>query len=105
TTFSGLDSRTSTLSFGSVTGIEVVTTGMVIKKMINSTSITSTSGVVLMVAMTASSSPPEEPRFMAIGSGLASRRQDHRVQLVAESAHVVHHTLVAPHEPVVAQHR
>jgi hypothetical protein len=36
-------------SFGSWTGIDVVTTGMVIRKMISRTSMTSTSGVVLIV--------------------------------------------------------
>ena len=37
-------------SCGSATGIVCVTTGMVIRKMISSTSMTSTSGVVLIVA-------------------------------------------------------
>ena len=44
--------------------MEVVTTGMVIKKMISSTSMTSTSGVVLMADMTASSPSSLEPTFM-----------------------------------------
>jgi hypothetical protein len=39
---------------------------MVIKKMINITSITSTRGVVLMADMTASSSPSGLPTFMDI---------------------------------------
>ena len=44
---------------------DVVTTGMVIKKMIKSTNITSTSGVVLMV-LSSSSSPSLGPKFMAM---------------------------------------
>jgi hypothetical protein len=51
TRFSGLVSDLDGL-LGSSTGTEVVTTGMVIRKMISSTSITSTSGVVLIAAMT-----------------------------------------------------
>src|SRR5438270_8467810 len=53
--FSGLVSRISTRSLGSCTGIDVVTTGIVIRKMISSTNITSTRGVVLMAEMTSSS--------------------------------------------------
>jgi hypothetical protein len=64
--FSGLVSRTSLRSFGRTTGIDVVTTGMVIRKMISSTSITSTSGVVLIVETTSSSSPSSEPTFIAM---------------------------------------
>ena len=44
------------VSFGSVSGTVCVTTGIVIRKMISSTSITSTSGVVLIVETTSSSS-------------------------------------------------
>ncbi len=57
--FSGLVWRGRLTSFGSDSGTVCVTTGMVIKKMISSTSITSTSGVVLMLAMTSSSSLPD----------------------------------------------
>ena len=64
--FSGLVSRISLRSFGSWTGIDVVTTGIVIRKMISSTSITSTSGVVLMVETTSSSSPAAGPTLIAI---------------------------------------
>ena len=65
--FSGLLSRTSTRSLGKESLMEVVTTGMVIRKMINNTSITSTRGVVLMADMTASSpSSSLEPTFMDI---------------------------------------
>src|SRR5512140_1302010 len=112
--FSGLVSRTSTRSLGRTTGIEVVTTGMVIRKMISSTSITSTRGVVLMVEMTSSSSPPDGPTAIDMKSsgtagrrlrGLPGRAQDHGVEFLAELAHLVHHGLVAPGQPVVAQHR
>ncbi len=65
TMFSGLVSRTSTRSLGSCTGTDVVTTGMVIRKMMRSTSITSTRGVVLMSEMTLSSSS-EDPTVMAM---------------------------------------
>ncbi len=64
--FSGFVSRISLRSFGSVTGIDVVTTGIVMRKMISSTSITSTSGVVLMVETTWSSSPEAGPTLMAM---------------------------------------
>src|SRR3954469_14277590 len=101
--FSGLVSRTSTRSLGSCTGIEVVTTGIVIRKMISSTSITSTSGVVLMVEMTSSSDAGPTAIAMAnapVGGrgrsgGLAGRTDDDGVQLVGEFAHFVHHGLVA----------
>src|SRR5512143_2767967 len=107
TMFSGLVSRISLRSFGSWTGIEVVTTGTVIRKMISSTSITSTSGVVLMVETTSSSSAAE-PTFIAMMSSLGGRlrrREKHRVQIGAETAHLLHRRLVAADEPVVAEHR
>src|SRR4030095_13416052 len=106
TMFSGFVSRTSLRSFGSSTGIEVVTTGIVIRKMISSTSITSTSGVVLIADTTSSSSA--WPTFIAMASRPRCdlrARQQHRVQLGAEAAHLLHHRLVAADEPVVAQHR
>ena len=68
--FSGLVSRTSMRCFGSSTWIDVVTTGIVIRKMISSTSITSTSGVVLIAETTSSSSPSAGPTFIAMASGL-----------------------------------
>src|SRR6185436_13628666 len=105
--FSGLVSRTSFCSFGSVTGIDVVTTGIVIRKMIRSTSMTSTSGVVLIVETTSSSSP--SPTFIAMASapgGVRLRRgEQHRVQVGAERAHALHRGLVAADQPVVAEHR
>src|ERR1035437_1583853 len=67
-TFSGLVSRISTRSLGKESLMEVVTTGIVIKKMISNTNITSTRGVVLIVDMTASSPSSLEPTFMDIVS-------------------------------------
>src|SRR5438045_6111415 len=108
TMFSGLLSRTSLTSFGSWTGIDIVTTGIVIRKMISSTSITSTRGVVLMVETT-SSSPSGEPTFIATAlspddDGFWRRAQQYGVQIRAETAHALHRGLVAAHEPVVAEH-
>src|ERR1035437_3930775 len=106
--FSGLVSRISTRSLGSESLIEVVTTGMVMRKMMSSTSITSTRGVVLMADMTASSpSSSLEPTFMDMGaafSGFLDRAQYHGVQVLAEGAHVVHDGFVASHQPVVSEH-
>ena len=66
--FSGLVCVGRLRSFGSSSCTLCVTTGMVIRKMISSTSITSTSGVVLMVAFISSSSPSALARFMAMAS-------------------------------------
>src|SRR4051812_25266960 len=108
-TFSGFVSRMSTRSFGRVTGTDVVTTGMVIRKMISSTSITSTRGVVLMADMTSSSSPEAGPTAIAMARprlrGLAGGTHDHGIQLVGELAHFVHDGLVAARQVVVRQHR
>src|SRR6516164_1630783 len=49
--FSGLVWVGMLTAFGSCTGTVLVITGMVIRKMMSSTSITSTSGVVLMLAI------------------------------------------------------
>src|SRR4051812_16994549 len=76
--FSGLVCRAMLVSFGSVTGTVCATTGMVMRKMINSTSITSTNGVVLM-AETTSSSSLDDPTVMAMAEllgGSACRRAD-----------------------------
>src|SRR5512133_46247 len=105
---SGLASRTSTRSLGRASLIDVVTTGMVIRKMISSTSIPSTNGVVLLADMAASSpSSLPAPTFKDMvdaRSGLADRAQHHGVQFTAEGAHVVHDRLVATHQPVVGEH-
>src|ERR1700730_16831779 len=110
--FSGLVSRISLRSFGSVTGMEVVTTGIVIRKMMSKTSITSTSGVVLIAETTSSSSPSLGPTLIAMIylSTLHRRRfhgdtEQHRMQVRAEPSHAIHCRLVAAAQPVVAEHR
>src|SRR5262249_36991453 len=108
TMFSGLVSRTSFLSFGNCTGIDVVTTGIVIRKMIKRTSITSTRGVVLMAETISSSSPPAEPTFIAMALALVGgsrSAQENCVQVRAETADLVHGGLVATDQPVVPEHR
>src|SRR5665213_3164074 len=104
--FSGLVARTSLRSFGNCTGTELRTTGTVIRKMIKSTIITSTSGVVLMVEI-GSSSSPDEPTFidMVLRPRRCLRcRQQHRMQVGGEAAHALHRGLVAANQPVVAEH-
>src|SRR5438477_2314272 len=64
--FSGLVWRAMLLSLGRFSATVCVTTGMVIRKMISSTSITSTSGVVLMLETTSSSPPLSLPTFIAM---------------------------------------
>src|SRR5687768_18238717 len=104
--FSGFVSRTSTVSFGSVTGIDGATTGTVIRKMISSTSITSTSGVVLIAETTSSSSSSAAPTVIAMALCLRGGvRQQHRVEVRAEAAHLLHRGLVAANQPVVPKHR
>src|SRR5207248_5801176 len=78
---SGLGCVGMLTAFGNVTFTVFVITGMVMRKMMSSTSITSTSGVVLMVAITLTSPPPPEPTLMAMASppsagvSLADRRR------------------------------
>src|SRR5215831_16182498 len=108
--FSGLVSRISFRSFGSWTGIDVLTTGIVIRKMISSTSMMSTSGVVLIVEITLSSSPSGDPTFIAMaltpgGCRLRRTAEQHGVQVGAEGANPIHRRLVAANEPVVSEHR
>src|ERR1043165_7579179 len=107
--FSGFVSRTSLRSLGSCTGIDVVTTGIVIRKMISSTSMTSTSGVVLIVETTSSSSPSAEPTFIAMIALLLHvrglrRRQQARMQMGPEPSALLHRILVPADEPVVPEH-
>ena len=67
TMFSGLVCVGRLRSLGRSSLIVCVTTGMVMRKMISNTSITSTSGVVLMVEVIwSSSSPSAAPTCMAI---------------------------------------
>src|SRR5262245_48598188 len=111
--FSGLVCVGTLRSLGNVSWIDCVTTGMVIRKMISSTSITSTSGVVLMVEFICSSSSSADVRAIAMvdsrkrkGLQLTSAlaRQQHVVQVAGERAHALHHQLVAADQPVVAHH-
>src|SRR5271155_1620085 len=106
TIFCGLVWVTWLRSFGSTSGTVCVTTGMVIRKMISSTNITSTSGVVLM-ADTTSSSPSEGPTLIAMVSDLgadAAAGQQHAVQVAGEVAYPFQRPLVAGDQEVVAQH-
>src|SRR6476660_4373472 len=52
--------------FGRFTGTTFTITGMVIRKMMSSTSITSTSGVVLIVVFSSGSSPSADATCMAM---------------------------------------
>src|ERR1700712_4447911 len=113
--FSGFVVVTMLRSLGSSSVIDCVTTGIVIRKMISKTSITSTRGVVLMLELTSSSpslSPPPGPIFIAIGFPSRYRRswnpssaragQQHVVQVARERTHFFHYRLVTTHQPVVA---
>src|SRR5580658_10609417 len=74
--FSGLVCVGMLTAFGSCTGTVLVITGIVIRKMISSTSMTSTNGVVLMVAI-ALCSPEAGPTLIDIAgySGLLAERR------------------------------
>src|SRR5688572_18663146 len=118
TMFSGLVCVTTLRSSGSFTGICWTTTGIVIRKMMSSTSITSTRGVVVVAAITSCSSfSTSWPTVIAMaillagggdraGGGLlgVAAHEDH-VQVGREGAQVLHRDLVAAHQPVVAEHR
>src|SRR5688572_681353 len=88
---------------------------MVMRKMISNTSITSTSGVVLMAAITSSSGAfASWPTVIAMtlprghrrgGGALHVAAHQHHVQVGAEGAQVLERHLVAAHQPVVAEHR
>src|SRR5436190_22571355 len=116
TTFSGLVCVTTLRSFGWSTGICCAWTGIVIRKMMSSTSITSTSGVVLMAAITSCSWPSTSwPTVIAMadllarggdragGDLLVAAHEDH-VKVGREGAQLLHRDLVAADQPVVAQH-
>src|SRR5579859_7386063 len=112
--FSGLVTVTTLRSLGSSSVIDCVTTGIVIRKMISRTSITSTRGVVLMVELTSSSSLLSLPTFIAMRIPSRYRRstttnassalagQQDVVQVAGEGANLFHDGLVAADEPVVA---
>src|SRR5690242_9969437 len=64
--FSGLVCVGMFTAFGRFCTTVFVITGIVIRKMINNTNITSTNGVVLMVEFSSASSPSAGPTFIAI---------------------------------------
>src|SRR2546421_4099982 len=127
--FSGLVCVGMLTAFGRATFTVLVITGIVMRKMMSSTSITSTSGVVLIVAMTLGSSPPETgPTLIAIFaflSLLAQRRcrrcrragaahlitadagaaDEIGMQVAREVPQRILQGLVAPEQPVVAHDR
>src|SRR5215467_13753922 len=113
--FSGLVMRMTLVSLGRFSAIDCVTTGMVIRKMISSTSITSTRGVVLIAEIASSSLSPDATFIAILASVERSTRRDrlrlglaakeYRVQVGAKAAHGLHRDLVAPDQPVVAKHR
>src|SRR5690242_2816799 len=69
--FSGFVCVGMLTALGSTTGTFLLITGIVIRKMISSTSMTSTSGVVLMAAMTVCSSSEPGPTLIDINQCLA----------------------------------
>src|SRR5579871_1070424 len=92
--FSGLVWVGMLTAFGTVTGTFLVMTGMVIRKMISSTNMTSTSGVVLISDMIPPSSPvPTLIAMVAAPSapGLSDPRTAYQIgmQVAGEIAHVV----------------
>src|SRR3954469_11878487 len=105
TMFSGLVCVGRLRSRGRSTGTFCTTTGMVMRKMISSTSITSTSGVVLICEFRSSSSAC--PTCIAMSGHLVGRvpaAEERHLHAAAEAAHVLHGHAVAAHEPVVAEH-
>src|SRR3954453_19682691 len=105
TMFSGLVCVGRLLSFVRANAVFLATTGMVMRKMISSTSITSTSGVELICEFRSSSSAC--PTCIAMSHhlvhGVAAAEERH-LQAAAEAAHFLHAHAVAAHEPVVAEH-
>src|SRR6476646_3956003 len=72
TMFSGLVIVAMLRAFGSCTGTAFTITGMVTRKMMSRTSITSTSGVVLIVVFSSGSSPSADATCMAMVRSLDS---------------------------------
>src|SRR3954462_11133757 len=66
TMFSGLVVVGMFFAFGSVTGTTFTITDMVIRKMMSKTSMTSTSGVVLIVVFSSASADSGDATFMAM---------------------------------------
>src|SRR5882672_2502376 len=96
--FSGLVIRGRLRSFGSCTGTVWVTTGIVMRKMIKRTNMTSTRGVVLMLETTSSSSP-DAPTFIAMvasrSCSVGTAAEQQRVHFDGEGANALHRGLVA----------
>src|SRR3954470_19063851 len=106
TMFSGLVWVTTLRSLGSSSVTFCTTTGMVIRKMISSTSITSTSGVVLIWEFRSSSSAC--PTCIAMSERLVrgvTAAEERHLHRAGEAPHVLHRHAVSAHEPVVAEHR
>src|SRR5258707_1223653 len=106
--FSGLLMRGRFCSFGNVTLIDVTTTGIVIRKMISKTNITSTSGVVLISDVTRLPAPAPAPMLIAtvtVSGSVRRRGEQGGAHLGAERRDVVQRGRVAPDQPVVAEHR
>src|SRR4051812_20957166 len=114
--FCGVVSVTWLDTTGSLTGTVFIATGMVIRKMMSMTSMTSTSGVVLIVELTSSSPEPSAgPTLIDItcllqwrwrrASNNARTSDQHRVDVGAEVADILERDLVAANQPVVGQHR
>src|SRR5690349_17481064 len=113
--FSGFVIVTIFVATGSWIGTDLITTGMVIKKMINSTSMVSTSGVVLMVELISSPSSPPLGKLIDMSvvlSGLCALagltlvgRQQIGLQIAGEGLELLADHLVAANEVVVAKHR
>src|SRR5436190_3517502 len=106
TMFSGLVCVGRLRSYGSSNATFCTTTGMVMRNMISSTSITSTSGVVLICEFRSSSSAwptcIDMSDHLVRAVAAAEQRHLHRA---GEAAHLFHRHAVAAHEPVVAEHR
>src|SRR5437868_1106217 len=106
TMFSGLVCVGRLRSFGRSSAMFWTTTGMVMRKMMSRTSITSTSGVVLICEFRSSSSAC--PTCIAMSGHLVGRvpaAEQRHLHAAAEAAHVFHGDAVAAHEPVVTEHR
>src|SRR5207247_964660 len=102
--FSGLVMVGILRALGSVTGICLITTGTVIKKMISKTSITSTRGVVLMVVFSSASSMSAEwteidmPDSSRAGLFLLLVGDEVGLKIAGEAAQAFVEDLVAPHQ-------
>src|SRR5580700_5863541 len=108
TMFSGLVTVGMFFAFGSVSGTVFTITGMVIRKMMRRTSITSTSGVVLIVVFSSTSSWSADWTFIDMCCVLAERARPsllvgHEVglQIRRKAAELLVDDLVATNDVVV----